>query len=590
MESSVEEIKKKIDIVTLIGSHISLKKTGRNFKALCPFHTEKTASFVVSPERQLWHCFGSCGEGGDVIKFLMKLEGITFFEALKDLANKAGISLNKLDFEDKDWRRKQKLLQINTLAGEYFEYLLHSTKFGVDAKKYLESRKINPQVIKKFQIGYAPSSWSSLLLFLQKKKFQLPEIYESGLIVKNNRGNHYDRFRGRLMFPIKDVRGNIIGFSGRILDEGSAEAKYVNTPETYIYHKRETLYGIDLAKEAIKKQGNVLLVEGEFDVISPYQHGIEYVVAIKGSAVTKEQLMLLKRFTSRLTLAFDTDSAGEEAIKRGITEIEELELDVSVIKFENAKDPDEAVNANLLLFKKALESSIPIYDFIIQSLLRKYPEKGVYDKKRIGLEMGPLLLKIKNPIVHSHYSKKIAEILEVDEGSISELVKREGQKNKNKNISISTNSKIKTSERIELLQKYLVSLLFQNDDPYSLADKTFSLLETSDFTIPSLQKICEIFLKYKVDFSSEYKLNNFVSYLPYELRGIFDEVYLLGSSELGWNDMKVERLILEIKKYSLKKKISQLLSKDNNGLDDKEHKLLFLTNSLRDVEKKITAV
>src|SRR3989338_2671402 len=287
MESVIEEIKKKIDIVALINSFIPIKKTGRNYKGLCPFHQEKSPSFVVSPDRQIWHCFGACQEGGDVIKFLMKWENITFIEALRELAEKAGVKLVKVNFEDKQWRKKEQIIGINTLATEFFEYILHKTKFGKKASEYLKHRCLDEKIIKKFQLGYAPSSWDSLLKFLKKKKYSEYEIFDSGLLVRSDRGSLYDRFRGRLTFPIKDARGNVIGFSGRTLEETAKEAKYINTPETFLYHKRETLYGINLAKESVKKENNIILVEGEFDVILPHKLGIENIAAIKGSALTR---------------------------------------------------------------------------------------------------------------------------------------------------------------------------------------------------------------------------------------------------------------------------------------------------------------
>lgn len=587
MESSIEEIKKKIDIVEFIGSYIQLKKTGRNFKAVCPFHNEKTASFVVSSERQIWHCFGSCGDGGDAIKFLMKWEGVTFFEALQELSEKYGVKLKKIGFEDKEWQKKQKLLEINSFACEYFEYLLHNTKFGEKARNYLEERGINLQTIKKFQIGYAPSSWDSLTNFLIKKNYQKEDVFITGLTVKGDRGSYYDRFRGRIMFPIKDPRGNVIGFSGRLLDAGAKEAKYINTPETPVYHKRESLYGINLAKEAIKKQGNVLLVEGEFDVISPNQNGIEYIVAIKGSAVTKEQFQLLKRYTQKITLALDIDEAGEEAIKRAIDEGEDLELDINVIHFENGKDPDEAVRTDPAAFKKALEKPIPIYDFIIQFSQKKNPGSDAFSRRKIGNEIIPFLLKMKNPIVQSYYIKKTASLLDVSESSIEESLRKERFKIKSKKTFTIKKDDSKSDTRPDILQKYLVSLMFQSEDPYDLSDKIFTQLQVDDFVMPSVKKICNLFLKYKAQNPKKFDLESFANELQNELRVVFDEIYLIGSGEWGFEGIKIDKLIGEIKRYSLKKKISELLQTEGIDSQTKEKELLMLSESLKEVEKRL---
>ena len=310
MESVVAEIKSKVDLIELIGTYITVKKVGRHYSALCPFHNEKSPSFVISPERQMWYCFGACHEGGDVISFVMKMENITFYEALKDLARRANIQLTDARFSNKEWEKQEVLYKINNLAAEYFHYILMKTPHGKKALEYLKTRELNDKIIETFQLGYAPDSWDSLLKFLKKKKFSEEDILRTGLIIRSerNKSSYYDRFRGRLVFPIKDIRDNLIGFSGRILTEKKDEPKYINTPETEIYHKRESLYGIHITKENIKQSESVLLVEGEFDAIVPYQFGVGNVVAIKGSSVTKEHLRILKRFTTKIILSLDADA------------------------------------------------------------------------------------------------------------------------------------------------------------------------------------------------------------------------------------------------------------------------------------------
>ncbi len=448
MENPIEEIKKKIDIVEFIGSFITLKKAGRNYKAVCPFHQEKTPSFVISPERGIWHCFGACGEGGDVIKFLMKWENITFIEALRELAKKTGVKLNKISFEDKIWQKKEKYLGMNQIAGEFFHYILKKTAFGKKASQYLKNRALNQSIIDKFQLGYSPSSWDSLKLFLKKKKYEEEEIMENGLLIRSERGSYYDRFRGRLMFPLKDGRNNILGFSGRILDEKEKEAKYINTPETPIYHKRETLFGINLAKEEIKKKQNAFIVEGEFDMIIPYQFGFSNFVAVKGTALTNEQLMLLKRYTDKITLMMDTDPAGIESIKRGIDEAEKFDFEIRVVTIDYAKDPDEALKKDQTKFKKLIAKPMPIYDFLIETAKKKYPEETAFAKKKIGEEIIPMIEKITNPIVRTFYIKKLSNVLDVSEAVIENLVNQLKRKKKQQkylhDISYSPHYEIKS--------------------------------------------------------------------------------------------------------------------------------------------------
>lgn len=343
MSNQVEDIKQRIDIVEYIGRYVDLKKSGRNFKGICPFHQEKSPSFVVSPDRQIWHCFGTCGVGGDVISFLMKWENLSFYEALKELADSVGIKLDDVQYDDKQFARKQKLYEINLQALKFYSYLLQETKFGDKAREYLENRGTNEKIIKTFELGYAPSSWDSLIKYLQKKGHSVGDIIDTGLALPGRSGKPYDRFRHRLMFPLKDAKGNVVGFSGRLLDPDKKEAKYVNTPETEIYHKRENLFGIHLVKDDIRKSENVYVVEGEFDMITPFQHGISNIVAIKGAAFTDEQLGILKRYTKRITLALDMDEAGVEAMKRGIRSAEKQDFEIYVAQFTHGKDPDESL-------------------------------------------------------------------------------------------------------------------------------------------------------------------------------------------------------------------------------------------------------
>ncbi len=586
MENIVEEIKNKIDIVDFIGNFITLKKAGKNFKSVCPFHNEKTPSFVISPERQIWHCFGACQEGGDVVKFLMKWENITFFEALRELAEKTGVKLRKVSFEDRVWKKKERLISVNQLAAEFFQYVLNKTKFGKKALEYLEGRKINPKIAKTFQLGYAPQSWDSLSHFLKKKRYEMQEMFEAGLLVKSERGSYYDRFRGRLVFPIKDMRGNVIGFSGRTLDKGSQEAKYINTPETSIYHKRETLYGINLAKESIKKAKEVILVEGEFDVISPYQAGVENIVAIKGSAVTKEQLMLIKRYTNKIIFALDTDEAGIAAIKRGAEEAEGFDFEIGVVDFDYAKDPDEAVQKDADQFKKIIKKPSPVYDFLIDINKKKYLTDDPFSKKRIGEEIIPFIGTIKNPIIHSHYVKKLATFLEVDENSIETLIKQEKYKKKKANILKLKKNPVNELPRGLIIQKYILSLIFQNKDPYELIDRLTKILEIDDFTLASYQKIYRFFLEYKKK-NDKFDLNNFADKLPSELQAVFDEVYLFASSDIGLENEKIEKLCYEIKKFSLKKKLSKILELEDYLKPSVKSQLLLLNQSLKEVEKMI---
>jgi DNA primase len=589
MENQIEEIKRKIDIVEFIGSFITLKKAGRNFKAVCPFHQEKSPSFVISPERGIWHCFGACGEGGDVIKFLMKWENITFIEALKELAKKTGVklTLNKISFEDKIWQKKEKYMGMNQLAGEFFHYILNKTDFGKKASQYLKARLLNKSIIDKFSLGYSPSSWDSLKLFLKKKKYEEEEMFENGLIIRSERGSYYDRFRGRLMFPLKDSRNNVLGFSGRILEGSEKEAKYVNTPETPIYHKRECLFGINLAIEEIKKQKNVYIVEGELDMITPYQHGYSNFVAIKGTALTIEQLKLLKRYTDKITLMMDADVAGIESIKRGIDEAEKFDFEIRVVVIDFAKDPDEALIKDPDRFKKLIAKPIPIYDFLIEVAQKKYPEESAFAKKKIGEEVIPMIEKISNPIVRTFYIKKLASILEVSENTVENLISKLKIKKKQLLLNKINYSKPVDDNRELTIDKYVLSVVFQSEDPNKIYRNVFEILKPEYFLHPSYEKISRLFFE-EIEKKGKVDINHFGKKLPDELRPIFDEIFLFASTDHNLANESLDRLIHEIKKYYFKREIKKILSEEETG--EKKKQLIKISQDLKEVEKKLISL
>ena len=590
MDNPVEEIKRKIDIVEFVGSFIALKKAGRNFKAICPFHNEKSPSFIVSPERQIWHCFGSCGEGGDIVKFLMKWENITFFEALKELAKKTGVKLKNVTFDDKVYKKKERYYNMNLLASEFFQYVLNKSKFGGKALDYLKGRDIDRNVAEKFRLGYSPVSWDSLRKFLKKKKFEEEEMLENGLLVKSEKGGFYDRFRGRLMFPIMDNRDRVIGFSGRILEGKMDEAKYINTPETPIYHKRETLYGINVALPEIKKEKNAYLVEGEFDMITPYMHGFKNFVAIKGSALTADQLMLLKRFTPKLTLIFDNDEAGVEAAKRAIEEAEKLDVELAVVNFDFAKDPDEAARNDEVAFKKTIANPISIYDFIIDEAVKKYSLADAFGKKKIGDEVIPYIERIANPIVKSHYVKKLSRLLDVPESTLEIMISSLRRKKKQQSAYKSIAKKQDEETREDVIEKYILSSIFQSEDPYVVGDLAFSIVEPADFSIPSHGKIAESFLKNKKEATGKFNLDKFVLHLAAPIKSTFDEVYLFASADVLLPGSDLKKLAYELKRFSLKRQIKNKLSEDGekNQKDNKE--LLTISVALKEVEKNLVSL
>lgn len=420
-DSQVEAVKQRTDIVALIDERVKLTKAGRNFKALCPFHSEKTASFFVSPELQLFKCFG-CGEGGDALAFIQKYEGLTFPEALELLAKKAGVELTSAYRTGEDSAR-ERWLSLLHLVQEYYHFLLTEHAVGKEARKYLQERGVSDSLITMFGLGYAPSGWDNLLRYLTGKKgFTPQELVAVGLVVRRRteRG-YYDRFRGRVMFPLADLRGRVMGFSGRVLPGGDEQvAKYINSPETGLYHKKELLYGMAQARQAIRRKDRVVVVEGELDVISSVRAGVTETVAIKGTALTREQILLIRRLTRNVVLALDVDPAGDAATRRSITLAEEAGLSISVVDFSPFKDPDDVVRADPKRWLTLARSPRGVYDFLLDRAFRRYDATSGEGKREISRQLVPILTGIGNAIEREHYVKELASRLEVSERVVAE--------------------------------------------------------------------------------------------------------------------------------------------------------------------------
>ena len=412
----VEEVKSKVDIVQLAGEYVKLAKAGRNFKGLCPFHGEKTPSFMVNPELQIYKCFG-CGEGGDAYSFLQKMEGMEFGEALKTLAKRAGVTLVSYT-PSRGEEDREKLYTINSLAAEFFHYLLVKHPKGEQGREYLEERKIGSKAIETYKLGYVPEGWDYLMKYLAGKKgFKIDDLTRAGLAVEGR----YDRFRNRIMFPLNNHRGQTVGFAGRVMPGGDEKSgKYVNTPETEIYHKGDLLYGLDVNRAKIKGEGTVVVVEGEIDAIASWQAGVSNVVALKGSALTAKQVDILKRYTQTAILSLDADLAGDMAARRGIEIAEKAGLLIKVINPKsktlnpkNFKDPGDFATEDPKGWNKAVAGAVPIYDYYIDSAVERYGMQAE-GKKKISRELIPIWAGIDDEIVKAHYVNRLANELGVE--------------------------------------------------------------------------------------------------------------------------------------------------------------------------------
>lgn len=423
---SAADIKTRLDIVDLVGEYVTLKPAGSGaFKACCPFHHERSPSFFVSRTRQSWRCFG-CNEGGDHFTFIEKIEGMEFREALGFLAQKAGVILPEYDAKQSGERHR--LYEVNLLATKYFQAALHTLPQAEQARAYLKQRGVDDLTSDLFKIGYAPDSWQALTDALIKKDVTEDELVRAGLASKRERGEGvYDRFRDRLMFPILDVQGNVVGFTGRVLRADVKEAKYVNTPETGVYRKSAVLYGLDKAKGEIRRADLAVLVEGNMDVVSSHQFGVTNVVACSGTALTSEQLHLLKRFTTNLAIAFDADSAGRIATIRGLDLARAQDFSIKIITLppDAGKDPDEAVRKGVPIWRDAIQSALGIMDWLyVQTFASEKELHTPEGKKRIAQELLPEIRRIVDPVERDGWIRRLAQDLGVGEASLREALQR----------------------------------------------------------------------------------------------------------------------------------------------------------------------
>jgi DNA primase len=531
MDNQVQEVKLRTDIASIIGDRIEIKKAGRNYKANCPFHGEKTPSFMISPELQIFKCFG-CSESGDVFSFLEKYEGMEFPEALKYLADRAGIKLVKGNYgQDSD---KEKLLEINSRAIKYYKYMLLTHPLGQKALEYLlKDRGLKKETIEEFNIGFSPTD--SYLLkksLVEKNKFNPADIEKAGIgIVRGN--NIYDRFNGRVVFPLYDHRGNPIGFSGRVLPWDTRETgKYINSPETPLYHKSKVLYGLNVTRQFIKQKKVAIVTEGELDMISSYQAGIKNVVAIKGSALTEDQVRLLSRFAPKFILALDADFAGDAASRRGINVAENSGVEVKVAKLSKFKDPDEAARKDLETYKKDLIHAEGVWDYLIDSVFARFNSETGEGKSKISKELMPLLAEIEDKIVQAHYTHVLADKLGVPMDAVSDQLAKFTKGDTTPTSINESEPDSKTAiTRVGLLEERFVTLCFLYNPAVLVKPENESLIKS-----PVYLKIISELKKYLEDnkdpVAGSFDTGKFGSVLPRELFSAYSLIVLTATPDL----------------------------------------------------------
>src|SRR3989344_694100 len=498
MDSQIEEIKSKLSVVDVVGSYMKLAKTGANFRGVCPFHSEKKPSFFVSPARDLWHCFG-CGAGSSIFDFVMKIEGVEFGDALRILANKAGVELKRENVQLRTER--QRLYEICELACKFFEKQLEGG-VGKEAEEYLLKRGIAKESIKKWRLGNSPDTWNGLSDFLIGKGYKREEVVKAGLAIqKEQRNDSYDRFRGRIMFPVFDLNSQPVGFGGRVFKQGSDKeiAKYINTPQTLLYDKSGILYGLNNAKLAIRKQNQCVVTEGYTDVIMCHQAGYENTVGASGTALTSQHMVILKRYSEKLILAFDMDIAGDSATKRGINGAQEQGFDIKIIEtyLKNA-DPADIIVKDPAAWEQAVAQARGIMDYYFDSAFAAFNKNAPEGKRDIGKILLPVIKRLPNKIEQSYWIQKLSEMLGVKEEAVmEELVKtqvaeRSSFARKDAKMADSGQDEVLGTEgRKKLIEEKVISLILKNTDYVKLIDEAHYAF-FSEKTRNFLQKLSKI--------------------------------------------------------------------------------------------------
>lgn len=565
MSKNVDLIKSKIDIVTLIGSYLELKKSGSNYKGVCPFHNEKSPSFMVNQNIQIYKCFG-CNESGDVISFVEKIEGVDFKGALRILSEKYNIPLEDEGYS-KDDNSKKRIYEINNLTLEFYHYLLLNHSQAKNALEYIyDKRNLTRETALEFKLGYAPKSWSTLVDFLKKRGYKDEEIILANLGNRSKRGNMIDKFRDRIIFPYFSLDGRCIGFMGRTIS--GEDPKYLNSSDTPVFKKGEFLYGLNKTKLEVKKEG-AMIVEGTMDFLKPYQNGLKNLVATSGTALTSNQLEILKRYTNKLFFCFDSDNAGVNAILRGVEIADKYDFEVKVCVIKSPyKDLDEFFDKDFLNAQDILKNTIDINDFYLNVLTKRYDKNSAAGKKNIVSDFGPFYAKIANPITKNHYLKKLSELINTDESVLQKMLKddsvtnlgdekivKETPKNEKNNVStqVSTFNRAKEASLMALFLRGSIDTI----KPIVLQ------LPSNYIENTELKEVLENLKNYlQNEETLKFDISEFLKTLDSGLVSVVQDLMLM---DLGFEISKKDQVLAEatnlssfIKKEYLRKKIKEI--------------------------------
>lgn len=561
----IEEIKNRLDIVEVIGSYIKLQKAGANYRAICPFHSEKKPSFFVSPARQIWHCFG-CGKGGDIFKFIMEIEGVEFGDALRILAQKAGVELKEYKPE---WKTKRKALyEILELSCKFFQKQLEG-EVGKKVKEYLFSRGLNKESLEKWRIGWAPDKISSLSDFLLSRGYKEENIISSGVGARASDGKLVDRFQSRIIFPIFDFNSQVIGFGGRIFGEKAEKevAKYINTPATLLYDKSKVLYGLDKARVEIRKKDYCIVVEGYIDAILVSQAGFQNVVAVSGTALTDYHLKILGRYTNNLYLSFDMDVGGETATKRGVNLAQSKGFNIKIITLPEGKDPADVISEDPQKWAEYIEKAKDIMDFYFDLAFSRYDKTTPEGKKEISALLLPYIKRIPNKILQAHWVQRLSSELGVEEEDIREELKKTKIEQEFSLPPISSKEikeeEAKQKSREERLEERVLAILLKEPDlleklkedlrPFfsEKSLRVISLLEKAIKEKKENKKILEMIDEIQEKYGFEDK--EFLDYLILK-----SEVELGEAPDISELEKEIDSCLRELKFCKIKEKMKEI--------------------------------
>jgi DNA primase len=578
---AVEDIKSRINIEDVIGEYVQLKRAGRNYKGLSPFTVEKSPSFMVSPEKQIWHDFSS-GKGGNIFSFIMEIEGVDFKEALNILADKAGVDLSKYSSGRSGALIKDKQTAYNVLelATKFYQVHLRNSTEALDY--VFKKRHFDKSIVLDFRLGYSPNNGDALIKFLLKQGFNIKDLQECGLATKGYR-NSIDMFRGRLMIPLADGQGRIIGFTARQLISDDNSPKYINTPQTILYDKSRHVYGLHLAKESIRTSGYCVIVEGNLDVISSHQAGVRQVVATAGTAMTEQQLKIINNLTSDIRLAFDQDNAGQTATERAIPIASKVKANLSVVVIENAKDPDELIQIDPQLWKEAITKPIYAIDWLISSYQKNLDLDQAKDKRKFSDILLPVINKLSDSVEKDHYYTKLSKLLGIDKAA---LVSKSGSFAPEKTVRLKTpkiSDQILDKEEIDQIktQDQLLAICLYNLEARQYLKNTKDNMFNSDDQ-RELLAFLKANIEYKFGKTSLHELNNIADYvkmLMLQYEALYQD---LSDIELVYESKRLrDRLIIKFVKRQ-----KDLLSSDmQNSNDEKTQKLLKKAKKLDELLK-----